>query len=190
GRRPLSPQQLTYAAMDAYWTLRTYQVLRAKLEAAGHWERASKRASLAPRERDLLGEKALPGTKKRKAPAPPLPTEPLTGEQQRLLQQLKGWRLEQARRERLPAYMVCHDRTLELIARARPTTLEALLAVHGLGEAKVKRFGPTLLAALGAPEAAARPEVDAPATEAAPRPDPEQTGGDGGASLGPLFNPR
>jgi ribonuclease D len=184
GRRPLAPEQLAYAAADAYWTLRAYQVLREKLTAAGHWERVNKRASLAPRERDLLGEKAAPGTKKRKAPAPPLPTEPLTEAQQQLLGQLKAWRLEQARRERLPAYMVCHDRTLELLARARPLTLDALLAVHGLGEAKVKRFGKTLLAALGAP-----PE-GAAAQQPSAAPQPQQTGEDGGASLGPLFNPR
>ena len=203
GRRPLSPAQLAYAAADAYWTLRAYQVLRAKLEAAGRWEHANKRASLVPRERDLLGEKAPPGTRRRKAPAPPLPTEPLTEAQEALLVQLKGWRLEQARKERLPAYMVCHDRTLELIARARPQTPEALLAVHGLGEAKVKRFGKALLAALGAPPqppaaAQAPAQVPGPTPEQAPEhtpaqtPEqtPEQTGEGGSASLGPLFNPR
>jgi ribonuclease D len=181
GRRPLSPAQLAYAAADAYWTLRAYHVLRARLEASGHWERASRRAVLAPRERDLLGEKAAPGTKRRKAPAPPLPTGPLSVEQEALLAQLKGWRLTQARKERLPAYMICHDRTLELIARARPTTVEALLAVHGLGEAKVKRFGEALLAALGAPAPPAAQEPDATS---------EQTPEDASASLGPLFNPR
>jgi ribonuclease D len=199
GRRPLSPEQLAYAAADAYWTLRAYHVLRERLQAAGHWERANKRASLVPRERDLLGEKHVPGTKKRKA-APPLPTEPLTEAQAALVQRLKGWRMEQAKRDRLPAYMVCHDRTLELIARAHPTSTEALLAVHGLGEAKVKRFGSTLLAALGAPagsEAPAAPPPEPPqqqVSEAAPEEGPgerlERTPEDEGASLGPLFSPR
>ncbi|MBF5043900.1 hypothetical protein FGE12_15980 [Aggregicoccus sp. 17bor-14] len=195
GRRPLSPEQLAYAAADAYWTLRAYHTLRERLQLAGHWERASKRASLAPRERDLLGEKAPPGTKKRKA-APPLPTTPLTEEELERVQRLKGWRLEQAKRERLPAYMVCHDRTLELIARAQPTTSEALLQIHGLGEAKVKRFGATLLAALGAPAAGAPTPVPglASAEQSAEAPaqasTPQQTTEDGGASLGPLFSPR
>ena len=44
--------------------------------------------------------------------------------------------------------MVCPDRTLEELARARPETLEALKAVHGLGDAKVARFGEALLAVL------------------------------------------
>jgi ribonuclease D len=121
-----------------------------------------------------------------------MPTEPLTGEQQRLLQQLKGWRMEQARRDRLPAYMVCHDRTLELIARSRPASIDALLAVHGLGEAKVKRFGATLLAALGAPPPAPAPDAPgaAPRPEADAAPTSQQTAEDADASLGPLFTPR
>jgi ATP-dependent DNA helicase RecQ len=58
--------------------------------------------------------------------------------------------MDPARRARRPAYMVCPDRTLEQLARARPATLEALADIHGLGEVKIQRFGEALLAALRA----------------------------------------
>jgi ATP-dependent DNA helicase RecQ len=44
--------------------------------------------------------------------------------------------------------MICADRTLEHLARARPETLEALADIYGLGESKIKRFGEEMLRAL------------------------------------------
>ncbi|HEY0386010.1 MAG TPA: HRDC domain-containing protein, partial [Pyrinomonadaceae bacterium] len=60
-----------------------------------------------------------------------------------------NWRLERARDERVPAYMICSDRTLEHLAMERPTTLEALNAIHGLGASKIAKFGAELLETLG-----------------------------------------
>ena len=73
---------------------------------------------------------------------------PLTREEKRVVACLKEWRRARAHKERVPAYMICHDRTLEHLARARPTTLDALQSTHGLGEAKIARYGEDLLAAL------------------------------------------
>ena len=50
--------------------------------------------------------------------------------------------------QRVPAYMVCPDKTLEHLARERPATLEALNTIHGLGESKIASFGEELLQAL------------------------------------------
>jgi ATP-dependent DNA helicase RecQ len=61
---------------------------------------------------------------------------------------LKRWRLERANAQRVPAYMICPDRTLEHLARVRPETLEALASIYGLGESKIKNFGEDLLKAL------------------------------------------
>jgi DNA helicase-2/ATP-dependent DNA helicase PcrA len=61
---------------------------------------------------------------------------------------LKAWRLERARAEEVPAFVVFNDRTLaELVARA-PRTLGELAAVPGIGPAKLERYGRDLLAAL------------------------------------------
>ena len=57
-----------------------------------------------------------------------------------------------ARAAGMPAYVICNDRTLVEIASARPTTTAQLLSVHGMGEVKVGRFGPELLALVGAKE--------------------------------------
>jgi DNA helicase-2/ATP-dependent DNA helicase PcrA len=58
---------------------------------------------------------------------------------------LKAWRLERARTEEVPAYVVFNDRTLaELVART-PRTLAELAAVPGIGPAKLERYGRELL---------------------------------------------
>jgi DNA helicase II / ATP-dependent DNA helicase PcrA len=41
--------------------------------------------------------------------------------------------------------VVLHDVTLEALAALRPTTVEQLLAVPGLGPVKATRYGPSLL---------------------------------------------
>ncbi|MEM9726123.1 MAG: DNA helicase RecQ [Pseudomonadota bacterium] len=62
-----------------------------------------------------------------------------------LLAALKKKRLELAKDGGVPAYVIFTDRTLSEIARAKPATLEALSACHGVGEAKLKRFGSVFL---------------------------------------------
>jgi ATP-dependent DNA helicase RecQ len=63
-----------------------------------------------------------------------------------LLAALKAWRLEQARRQGLPPYVVFHDRTLIAIAERRPTALEHLAGISGIGKAKLTSYGEAVLA--------------------------------------------
>ena len=58
---------------------------------------------------------------------------------------LKAWRLAEARRQALPAYVILHDATLAEIARRCPADLEALADIPGLGARKLERYGPALL---------------------------------------------
>jgi ATP-dependent DNA helicase RecQ len=62
-----------------------------------------------------------------------------------LLARLKRWRSEEARRRNVPAYVVFADRTLEAIAATRPASAEALLAVKGVGPAKLEAYGASVL---------------------------------------------
>ncbi len=62
---------------------------------------------------------------------------------------LKAWRLERAKKDEVPAYVVFHDKTLEEIARRRPTELWQLGKVAGVGPAKLERYGDEVLAPLG-----------------------------------------
>jgi ATP-dependent DNA helicase RecQ len=110
------------------------------LAEEGRLELALRASELTPTE---------PGKEPRKRrKAPPMPELILTPEEKRLVTALKKWRLERAMTQRVPAYMICPDRTLQHLARERPETLEALAAIHGLGESKIKNFGEDLLRAL------------------------------------------
>lgn len=66
-----------------------------------------------------------------------------------LLKALKKKRMELAREHNSPAYVIFTDRTLSEIASVKPKTLEALSACHGVGEAKLKRFGKIVLEIVG-----------------------------------------
>jgi ATP-dependent DNA helicase RecQ len=59
--------------------------------------------------------------------------------------QLKAWRLAEARRQALPAYVILHDATLAEIARRQPRDLDALAEIPGIGARKLERYGPALL---------------------------------------------
>ncbi|QVL54160.1 MAG: DNA helicase RecQ [Cyanobium sp. M30B3] len=63
-----------------------------------------------------------------------------------LLARLKEWRREQARHQGVPPYVVFHDRTLVEVAARRPTDLESLAQVNGIGAAKLERYGEAVLA--------------------------------------------
>jgi ATP-dependent DNA helicase RecQ len=62
-----------------------------------------------------------------------------------LFEALRAHRLAIARSERVPPYRVASDRTLREIAELRPRTPLELEAVHGIGPAKVARYGAGLL---------------------------------------------
>jgi DNA helicase-2/ATP-dependent DNA helicase PcrA len=62
-----------------------------------------------------------------------------------LVDKLKAWRLERARSQGVPAYVVFNDRTLEAIVSARPSSPEGLLEVPGIGPAKLEAYGDDLL---------------------------------------------
>ncbi len=64
------------------------------------------------------------------------------------LEALKTWRKDAAAEEGLPAYCVFTDATLVAIAEAAPTRQQDLIKIHGLGLAKVTKYGDQVLAVL------------------------------------------
>ena len=62
-----------------------------------------------------------------------------------LLEALKAWRRDIARRDSVPAYVVANDATLAGVAAARPRSPSALLGVSGIGPAKLEHYGEDIL---------------------------------------------
>ena len=54
---------------------------------------------------------------------------------------LRSWRLEEARTQGVAPFVVLHDRTLLAIASALPRTSNDLLAIPGIGPAKLAAYG-------------------------------------------------
>jgi ATP-dependent DNA helicase PIF1 len=67
---------------------------------------------------------------------------------QALLAKLKGWRLKRSVSDKLPAYMIAHDKTLAALAAAPPASAQQLLGVPGFGSRKVETYGPEILAVI------------------------------------------
>jgi DNA helicase II / ATP-dependent DNA helicase PcrA len=61
---------------------------------------------------------------------------------------LRAWRRKRAEADGVPAYVVFNDRTLAALAERRPGSRGELLAVEGIGPAKLDRYGDELLGLL------------------------------------------
>ena len=74
------------------------------------------------------------------------------GEEARsIFEALRLHRLELARAEAVPPYVIASDRTLRDIARLRPRTLEELELAHGIGPARAERYGAGFLKVVSTP---------------------------------------
>jgi ATP-dependent DNA helicase RecQ len=91
----------------------------------------------------FLAELGLSRPEKARGAAAPEPDDPVYAA-------LKRWRLERAKADEVPAYVVFHNSTLAEVAARRPKTLSELSVVPGVGPTKLERYGEQLLEALGA----------------------------------------
>jgi ATP-dependent DNA helicase RecQ len=67
-----------------------------------------------------------------------------------LIDKLRTWRSEVARKHGIPAYVVLHDATIDGIASLRPRTHEQLRGIAGIGDKKLERYGQELIALVNA----------------------------------------
>jgi len=81
---------------------------------------------------------------KRAGATPPEPLV-LTAESQALAERLREWRAAEAKRLRVPPFLVMPEGTLNRVAFARPRNPNQLMAIDGLGPAKVEKFGAAIL---------------------------------------------
>jgi len=113
--------------------------------------------SIAPSGRDFLRDKPTlmlraPRTaraRRDKAARTATPSA-VTEADRDLFQALRQKRLEIARAQNIPPYVVFHDKTLIGLASARPASRAEMAKVPGIGEAKLDRYGPAFLAVIAA----------------------------------------
>ena len=67
-----------------------------------------------------------------------------------LFEALRSWRAERAKELGQPAFCVFTDATLVAIAEQRPETVPALVAIPGIGQSKLDRYGDEVLSLVGA----------------------------------------
>jgi DNA helicase-2/ATP-dependent DNA helicase PcrA len=66
-----------------------------------------------------------------------------------LFERLREWRIRMAAAQKVPAYVVFTDATLSAIAERRPSRVEELVAIAGIGPRKVSMYGDAVLALVG-----------------------------------------
>lgn len=79
------------------------------------------------------------------SPTPSPAVEQLSATDVVLFDKLRRERSKIAKAKSVPAYVVCHDRTLAEIALHRPMTLLELAAVYGMGPARISAYGDLFL---------------------------------------------
>jgi len=159
-RRPLTPQQETYAISDVLHLVALRDRLAAKLEAAGRlsWmrEECEAVAALEPsaKRKDPDAYLAIKGARR------------LSPRGLAALRELHAWREGRAEQTDTPAFRILGNEALLRLAEARPGA--DLRALAGLPPRLLERHGRELRAALAA--AAALPEGQLPVVPRSPRP--------------------
>lgn len=142
GRRPLTPDQLAYAALDTHYLLPIADELRAELERQGQAAPAADEfrriAAVEPKERvfDQEGWRRLKGARE---------LDPAGRQVLRAL-----WIAREARASEVdrPPFKVLAEQAMVEIARRRPGSPEALARIPGVTPQVLRRMGDALKAAL------------------------------------------
>jgi ATP-dependent DNA helicase RecQ len=71
--------------------------------------------------------------------------QPLSLVERDCLDALKAWRAEVARSHNLPAFVIFHDSTLRALAQRRPSQMDDLEGVAGIGQKKREAYGAEVL---------------------------------------------
>jgi ATP-dependent DNA helicase PIF1 len=62
-----------------------------------------------------------------------------------LFEKLKNWRLQEAKKQGVSAFIIASNKLLEELARRKPENAQALLRVHGMGIGKIDKYGSEFL---------------------------------------------
>jgi len=133
-QRPLSEEQLKYAADDVIYLAKIYQIMLKKLQDLGRedWLQEDFEQLMNPDLYDIPPEKAwlkIRGKNK------------LTGKQLAIIQVLAQWREEVAKKSNKPKNWILRDELILDMAKLQPVTIKALSEIRGITDGLVKRSG-------------------------------------------------
>lgn len=135
--RPLSEEQLRYAADDVIYLCQVYLIMRQKLQELGRfdWLKSDFELLKNPELYLVSPEKAWLKVKGKNK---------LTGRQLSIVQVLCEWRELTAQVEDRPRSWLMRDDMLLELAKLQPGTVSALAEVRGINERTVNRYGKVL----------------------------------------------
>lgn len=140
--RPLSEEQLDYAALDTAHLHSLYRRLDGELREKGMGKEAQPlfagmtAVEWQPKTLDRMAHRRIPGYAM------------LTPEQKNRLRRLFRWRFEKAQEINRSLFMILPDQHLVGLSRLENPSLEVMASPGLLSSEKIQRFGPELLAIL------------------------------------------
>lgn len=166
--RPLSKEQIAYAAEDVHFLLPIHAHLHKKLNALGRVEWVHEEFS---RLETAVGEKSRePLDRYQRIRG----WDSLKPRQAAVLRDLAAWRESEARRRNVPRGRVVRDEVLLQLARHPPRTVDDLCGLRGLHGSEIERSGELLVTTIQ--KALALPPSDWPNVSRERKPEPESIG--------------
>jgi ribonuclease D len=139
-KRPLTAEQLTYAADDVIYLMPVYQHLAESLQA-------SKRADWLAEEQSVLCDHDTYANHPEQQFCRVKGANRLKPRQLAILRELASWREVEAQRRDIPRRRLIQDEPLLSLARKSELHEEQLSHIRGLNSGIAKRFGPDIIAA-------------------------------------------
>lgn len=166
--RPLSKEQIAYAAEDVHFLLPIHAHLHKKLNALGRVEWVHEEFS---RLETAVGEKSRePLDRYQRIRG----WDSLKPRQAAVLRDLAAWRESEARRRNVPRGRVVRDEVLLQLARHPPRTVDDLRGLRGLHGSEIERSGELLVTTIQ--KALTLPPSDWPNVSRERKPEPESVG--------------
>ncbi|WP_455246185.1 ribonuclease D [Petrachloros mirabilis] len=166
--RPLSKEQISYAAEDVHFLLPIHAHLHKKLDALGRVEWVREEFS---RLETTVGEKSRePLDRYQRIRG----WDGLKPRQAAVLRDLAAWRESEARRRNVPRGRVMRDEVLLQLARHPPRSVDDLRGLRGLHGSEIERSGEFLISTIA--KALALPPSAWPNVPRERKPEPESIG--------------
>jgi ribonuclease D len=156
GKRPLTPEQISYAQMDTHYLPALRRLQLEELRARDRWEEAQDAfAQLTQIDYHTRPANERTFWQMKETRAVPL-------EQTGVLEALWLWREQEAQRQDRPPFKIVNNQALAALAVAQPETAGELAGVRGLSSAEARRYGTALLRAIRDGKRRPQPQLPEP----------------------------